>query len=97
MTSKRRWVYRLKTTRKFDTQFKKLPQKDKALTLQLMQRLVSGEKLDERHKDHRLTGDLKAYRECHIRPNLLLIYEKQEDILLLTCINLGSHSRLFKK
>ena len=90
-------MYKLKTTKKIDTQFKKLSQKDKELTLELMQRLLRGEKLDERHKDHKLKGDLRAYRECHIRPNLLLIYEKQDDILILTCVNLGSHSRLFKK
>ena len=70
-------MYKLKTTRKFDTQFKKLGKKDKEAALELMKRLLSGERLDERHKDHKLTGDLKAYRECHIRPNLLLIYEKQ--------------------
>ena len=54
-------MYKLKTTKKFDTQFKKLSQKDKELTLELMQRLLRGERLDERHKDHKLKGDLKAF------------------------------------
>ena len=59
MISKRRWVYKLKTTRKFDTQFKKLGKKDKEATLELMKRLLNGERLDEKHKDHKLTGDLR--------------------------------------
>ncbi|TLE13394.1 hypothetical protein LS72_009995 [Helicobacter apodemus] len=30
-----------------------------------------------------------------IKPDLLLVYKKQDDILMLTCINVGSHSEIF--
>lgn len=54
-----------------------------------------GKKLPEKHKDHNLKGEWKGYRECHIRPDVLLIYQKQEDKLILVLINIGSHSELF--
>jgi mRNA interferase YafQ len=46
------------------------------------------------YNDHKLTGEWEGCRECHVRPNLLLIYDKQdEEILRLS--RLGSHSELF--
>ena len=51
--------------------------------------------LEPKHKDHALRGEYIGYRECHIEPDLLLIYKKQEDILVLVCFRLGSHSELF--
>jgi len=49
------------------------------------------------YKDHQLKGNLKEFRECHVKPNLLLIYKKENNILVFTCIAVGSHSDLFKK
>ena len=49
---------------------------------------------DARYRDHDLSGDWAGYRECHIKPDLLLIYRKSDpDILRLA--RLGSHSELF--
>ncbi|MCR2831759.1 type II toxin-antitoxin system YafQ family toxin [Acidithiobacillus ferrooxidans] len=49
--------------------------------------------LDPRYCDHALGGDWKDHRDCHIKPDLVLIYQKQnEDILRL--VRLGSHSEL---
>jgi len=49
--------------------------------------------LAERYRDHSLTGDWKDHRDCHIKPDLVLIYRKpDEDRLQL--IRLGSHSEL---
>lgn len=57
--------------------------------------LAADEALPERNRDHALTGDWIGFRECHIRPDLLLIYEKEgQDVLRL--VRLGSHSELFK-
>ena len=91
--------YTIKHSKAFKKALKKLKNDSKALAeLEfVVDKLANDEKLAPKYQDHQLTGDLKAYRECHIRPNLLLIYEKQDDILILTCVNLGSHSRLFKK
>ena len=48
--------------------------------------------LPDRNRDHALTGNWIGFRECHVRPDLLLICEKDEGILRL--VRLGSHSRL---
>ncbi len=50
--------------------------------------------LPSRNQDHSLAGDYKACRECHIKPDLLLIYSKPTK-MILTLIRLGSHSDLF--
>ncbi|EBQ8762753.1 type II toxin-antitoxin system YafQ family toxin [Salmonella enterica] len=50
--------------------------------------------LPQKMRDHDLVGDWAGYRECHIKPDLLLIYKKvDEDILRMA--RLGSHSELF--
>ena len=49
--------------------------------------------LAERLSDHALSGDWKGFRDCHVRPDLLLIYEKTEGVLSLA--RLGSHSEVF--
>lgn len=56
--------------------------------------LATDQPLDARSRDHDLSGDWAGYRECHIKPDLLLIYRKSNsDILRLA--RLGSHSKLF--
>jgi len=56
--------------------------------------LMKDETLDARYRDHDLSGNWAGYRECHIKPDLLLIYCKLDgDILRLA--RLGSHSELF--
>ena len=56
--------------------------------------LATDAALAERMRDHALSGDWAGYRECHIRPDLLLIYRKVgDDVLRLA--RLGSHSELF--
>lgn len=55
--------------------------------------LVSGGALPERMRDHALSGDLKGYRDCHLKPDLLLIYSRLDEVVQL--IRLGSHSELF--
>lgn len=53
------------------------------------------QKLDPRYKDHELSGEFNGIRECHIKPDLLLLYKIEQDILTLVLLNLGSHSELF--
>ncbi len=49
--------------------------------------------LDEKFKDHALVGEYKGCRECHIKPDVLLVYSIQNNVL--TLVRLGSHSELF--
>ena len=59
--------------------------------------LRQGKQLEKRYHDHGLTGDLAGFRECHIKPDWLLIYLIENDVLTLTLIDTGSHSDLFRK
>jgi mRNA interferase YafQ len=55
--------------------------------------LANDEALAEKYRDHGLTGDWKDHRDCHIKPDLVLIYRKSgKDVLQL--VRLGSHSAL---
>jgi mRNA interferase YafQ len=56
--------------------------------------LANDRPLEPRHRDHELSGDWSGYRECHVKPDLLLIYRKT-DRDLLRLARLGSHSELF--
>jgi mRNA interferase YafQ len=61
---------------------------------QVLKALASDQPLDVRCRDHDLSGDWAGYRECHVKPDLLLIYRKSgSDTLRLA--RLGSHSELF--
>ena len=87
--------YKFEPSSKFSKQYKKLSQKDKDLAKEVINLLLDGKELPVKYKDHNLTGKLKDYRECHIKPDLLLIYQIRENILILSCVRIGSHSELF--
>lgn len=57
--------------------------------------LLSDAELPPAMEDHPLSGDWNGYRDCHIKPDLLLIYKKIDDDILRLA-RLGSHSELFK-
>ena len=59
--------------------------------------LQKGETLDERFKDHALVGNWAGHRECHVLPDLLLIYKIEESVLILELVDTGTHSDLFGK
>lgn len=91
--------YKIKFSKAFKKAYKKIKYDSdlSELLQEIIIKLANDEKLEDKYKDHSLIGNYKDFRECHIKPDLLLIYKKKEDILLLTCIDLGSHSELFKK
>ena len=52
-------------------------------------------KLPAEYKDHQLTGNWKDFRECHIKPDWLLVYSIHNDTLILTLSRTGTHSDIF--
>ncbi len=56
--------------------------------------LASGAKLDAKYRDHALTGELAGTRECHIGPDWLLLYAKNEGQLVLLLVGTGDHLRV---
>ena len=61
--------------------------------LDVITKLANDEPLAERHRDHALTGEWKDSRDCHIKPDLVLIYRKSDD-KILQLVRIGSHSEL---
>ncbi len=55
--------------------------------------LLTDQPLEPRHRDHALTGDWKDHRDCHVKPDLVLIYQKPDDDTL-RLVRLGFHSAL---
>jgi mRNA interferase YafQ len=55
--------------------------------------LANDQALDSRYRDHGLVGNWKDHRDCHIKPDLILIYRLQE-VEALQLVRLGSHSEL---
>lgn len=88
-------TYTLEITKNFKTQFKKLSKKDAALVYNILGLLLADKALPRKNKDHALHGNLEGTRECHVKPDLLLIYKKTPSSLILTALSVGSHSDLF--
>jgi len=57
--------------------------------------LANGLQLEPKYDDHKLHGKYSDHRECHIEPDWLLIYKIEDDKLILTLTNTGTHSDLF--
>jgi mRNA interferase YafQ len=87
--------YQIFRTSSFKKGFKKVTSKDQDKVLAAVEKLANGEMLNEKYKDHALVGNFIGCRECHIKPDLLLVYRISDDILELALIEVGSHSELF--
>lgn len=68
---------------------------DLSLLTEVIRHLANGETLDEKYKDHALAGEYKSFRECHITPDWLLIYQIADNELILFLSRTGTHSDLF--
>ena len=71
---------------------RKLPKSELDEVIKL---LIEQKPLLPKHKDHPLKGNFVGYRECHIRPNWLLVYKIDEQVLTLLLVRTSTHSDLF--
>jgi mRNA interferase YafQ len=90
-------MYEVRYTSRFKSDLKNIQRRgyDIRLITMVIKALASGEPLAEKYKDHALSGIWSKHRECHITPDWLLIYKRENDILVLTLTRTGSHSDLF--
>lgn len=90
--------YKIKFTSRFKKDLKQAKKQGKDIEklFDVIEKIANDETLDEIYRDHSLVGNYKGARECHIEPDFLLIYEKIEEVLVLTLVRTGSHSDLFK-
>lgn len=88
--------YNLHVSSSFKRDFKKLQRKnDKDKVYKVIGTLLDGQTLEPKYQDHALTGEYSGYRECHVKPDLLLVYKVDDDILMLTILRIATHSKLF--
>ena len=93
-------MYKIKASNKFlkDVKLlKKRSPKDLIILETIVDILVNkGHKgLLTKHKPHKLSGSYKNYWECHVKPDLLLIWQENESLLLLELVRTGTHADLF--
>ena len=92
-------MYQVKFTTTFKKSYKLMKKRglDISLLDDVIDKLRQGIPLEEKYKDHSLSGNFDGFRECHIKPDWLLVYLIEDDILTLTLVDTGSHSDIFKK
>ena len=90
-------MYTIKFTSAYKKGYKRMKKRGMDLSLldEVVETLRQGKKLDEKYKDHMLSGEFTGYHECHIKPDWLLIYLIEDDILTLTLTRTGTHVDLF--
>ena len=90
-------MYKVEKTSRFKKKEKLLRKRgyDMSELNTVIEMLKNDEILDWRYHDHQLYGDKRRYRECHIKPNWILIYQKIENILILSLIDTGTHDEVF--
>ena len=83
-------------TRQFKKDLKRIVKRGKEIEKLkvVIRKLVEGIELDERQRDHALTGKWAGSRDCHIEPDWILIYRVSEEDLFLE--RTGTHSDLFR-
>lgn len=92
-------MYTVKFTTAFKKSYKLMKKRGLDLSLldETVDKLRQGIALEERYRDHELSGNFKGFRECHIKPDWLLVYLIENDILTLTLVDTGTHSDIFRR
>ncbi len=83
-------------TNQFKKDFKRIKKRGKDLSKlkDIVSAIANSESLEERHRDHALSGNWSGSRDCHVEPDWILIYRVDDDYLFLE--RTGSHSDLFR-
>ncbi len=91
-------TYSVKFTAAFKKSYKLMEKRgfDLALLDEIVDLLRQGKKLDAKYRDHALIGNSGPFRECHVKPDWLLVYLVEDDVLTLTLVRTGTHSNIFK-
>ena len=82
---------KIKTSRRFDKDLQKFGLS--ASLIDILGHLLHGSRLPEKYRDHALTGNWQDYRDCHIKPDQVLIYCIHGDTIELH--RMGTHAELF--
>ena len=89
--------YRIEYTNRFEKDLRLAVKRGKDLEklFSVIEKLASDEPLGAQNRVHLLVGQYSGYLECHIEPDWLLVYEKFDDVLVLSMYRTGTHADLF--
>ena len=92
-------IYELAKTSQFKASLKRAKKRGLNLALleEVIEKLRTDLPLEDKYRNHELVGKFKGVWECHIQPDWLLLYLKDNDVLVLTLVDTGTHSDIFKK
>lgn len=92
-------VYELVKTSRFKAGVKQARKRWLGISLleDVIEKLRKDVPLEAKHHNHELAGKYKGIWECHIQPDWLLLYLKDDGVLVLTLVDTGTHGDLFKK
>jgi len=88
--------YAVVRTSQFKRDLKKALRRGKSIDAleHVVAMLANGETLPPKYKDHALTGDLAGLRDCHIENDWVLLYTRENGVIVLTLVRTGTHSDL---
>ena len=90
-------TYEIRRTKEFRQNVKLCIRRGKDIEklLAVVEKLANGEELPEVNRNHLLVGDYSGCWECHIEPDWLLVYRRNNQKLILVLTNTGTHSDIF--
>lgn len=92
-------MYKILTSVTYRKSYKRLKHSGRSKDIKQLDLVLSVLKtkgtLDRTYEDHSLTGNMSNYRECHVRGDLLLVYQKHDNIFVLTLVDVGTHHEIF--
>jgi mRNA interferase YafQ len=90
-------MYKISTSKQYDKDYVLAVKRgyDISLLNGIVFRIANNEVLESGYKNHKLSGTYAGCFECHIKPDWLLIYRKDEVCQLLRLVRTGTHSDLF--
>ena len=92
-------VYDVVLSRRYKTAYKRLSRHkdfDNNTLERVINALARKELLASKYRDHQLSGELKDFRECHIKNDMLLLYQYHDTLLILLLVDIGTHESLFR-
>ena len=90
-------MFSLKYSSRFKKDLKRY-KNDKKTLLELekvLDILIKEKTLPDKYQNHQLIGEFKDCLECHLKPDVLLIYQVEKEELIILLLRVGSHSNIF--
>ena len=91
-------MYEVRFTTAYKKSYKLMKKRGLDLSLldEVVDTLSQGKTLEEKDADEGLSGKFQGFRECHVKPDWLLVYLIENEILTLTLVDTGSHADIFR-